>query len=521
MKKKNYHIKLRKKRYNRSIKHSKSDNSVNDKEIKKKKYSIPKKARRRRSNSDKNLNRNSLPNSFDFDYSLKKRGIKKDKIIIDEDVKKKLKSPRQTDKNQGKKDQDKKEKKKSPQSEKKKYLTRSKISPKRKKIKSMKMESKNLDIGFPYNPRHHMHVEIKDGKLTGLPNSWLQAIDESGIPIEDIANHSEKIFAILTTRSKKKSLPVDFSFDLTDLINLDDNPNEIYEIEDDISEGGSGSFVFRGRNKETKDVVAIKKIMAQEFNIDGITVEIHLMKTSIHDNIVTYVDSYYLDEGKIWIIMEYMDGGTLASLLKYHLYFPLTELQIIWATWNVLNGLDYLHKKHIIHRDIKSDNILLTSSGAVKIGDFGFAAQLTQMNPKRRTRGGTTYWMAPEAIRGQPYDTSVDIWSLGILIMEMAEGDPPYIELPELKALLLISEEGVPPLKEENWSEEMRMFISSCLKMNPKERPPVEELLSHNAWLQGSDSNKSRLVPVIEAVKLKRKELSDNCLKNYILQVDK
>jgi len=231
------------------------------------------------------------------------------------------------------------------------------------------------------------------------------------------------------------------------------------------------------------------------------------MKSSKHENIVNYFDSYFFDE-KLWIIMEYMDRGNLANILQYHNEFPLTEIQIRFVTWSILNGLSYLHSNHRIHRDLKSDNILLSRSGSVKIGDFGFAAQLTQVQPKRNTRSGTTYWMAPEAIRGQDYDTSVDIWSLGVLIMEMAEGDPPYIDLPELKALFMICEKGLPHLKEPlNWSKEMKDFLKLCIAMKPSSRPTSEELLSHVWLLQVSnDPNVSRLIPLIKAVKNKKKE---------------
>jgi protein-serine/threonine kinase len=98
-----------------------------------------------------------------------------------------------------------------------------------------------------------------------------------------------------------------------------------------------------------------------------------------------------------------------------------------------LKGLSYVHSQHRIHRDIKSDNILLNFEGNVKLADFGYAAQLTQKQQKRNTVVGTPYWMAPELIRGHDYGTKVDIWSLGIMVMEMVEGEPPFMDSPPLR----------------------------------------------------------------------------------------
>lgn len=100
-------------------------------------------------------------------------------------------------------------------------------------------------------------------------------------------------------------------------------------------------------------------------------------------------------------------------------------------------GLSYIHSKHRIHRDIKSDNILIGDGGSVKIADFGYAAQLSKSRAKRQTIVGTPYWMAPELIRGVDYDSKVDIWSLGIMLMELLEGEPPYMSYPPLRVFSL------------------------------------------------------------------------------------
>jgi len=103
--------------------------------------------------------------------------------------------------------------------------------------------------------------------------------------------------------------------------------------------------------------------------------------------------------------MEYMDGGCLTEILtQYENEVKMNERQIAYVLREVMKGLVYLHERHKIHRDIKSDNILLTLSGDVKLGDFGYAAQLTGQRSKRSSIVGTPYWMAPEVIRNKLYD---------------------------------------------------------------------------------------------------------------------
>jgi serine/threonine protein kinase len=128
----------------------------------------------------------------------------------------------------------------------------------------------------------------------------------------------------------------------------------------------------------------------------------------------------------------------------------------------------------------KSDNILISSDGGVKIADFGYAAQLTQQKQKRNTIVGTPYWMAPELIRGLNYDQKVDVWSLGIMMMEMAEGEPPYMEFPPLRALFLITTKGIPALREpQKWSDDFKDFLALTLLKDPAKRPSATELLQH------------------------------------------
>jgi len=226
--------------------------------------------------------------------------------------------------------------------------------------------------------------------------------------------------------------------------------------------------------------------------------EVYIMKTSHHASIIEYIDSFALD-GQLWVVMEFMDGGCLTDVLEYQSVL-LTENHIAYICEQALLGLAYIHTLDRIHRDIKSDNILLNRSGSVKIADFGYAAQLKAEQAKRTTIVGTPYWMAPELIRGQEYTYKVDVWSLGIMVMEMAEGEPPYMEFPPLRALFLITTKGIPDLKApENWSPQFRNFVSLCLEVDPEKRWDATQLLSH-PFLQ-KKAHPSEMESVIDRAK--------------------
>ena len=137
-----------------------------------------------------------------------------------------------------------------------------------------------------------------------------------------------------------------------------------------------------------------------------------------------------------------------------------------------------MHSQFRIHRDIKSDNILLSTDGSIKLSNLGHAAQLTVEKSRRTTVIGTPSWMAPELVIGSEYDEKVDIWSLGIVMLEMAEGEPPTLKENPTKVLELIVTGPPPSLQDKTkWSPEFIRFTERCLIKNPLERPSSEELL--------------------------------------------
>eukprot|EP01127_Copromyxa_protea_P005374 TRINITY_DN15312_c0_g1_i1.p1 TRINITY_DN15312_c0_g1~~TRINITY_DN15312_c0_g1_i1.p1 ORF type:complete len:484 (+),score=103.94 TRINITY_DN15312_c0_g1_i1:376-1827(+) len=343
----------------------------------------------------------------------------------------------------------------------------------------------------PFNVGHTIHVDFtSETGFVGLPQEWELMLQTAQITKEDVVKNSDAVLAALETMDRvnnEKDLPppsntlpsqASLNVSLKDIVNPG-CATKLYVDFNKIGEGAAGE-VFLATSTKTGQKVAVKQMPINNENMKLLITEISIMKSSLHTNIVQYYDAFIIENNQIWVVMELMDGGCLTDVLEQFDSVKLTEPQIAYVCKSTLLGLSDIHRSFRIHRDIKSDNILLNRRGEVKIADFGYAAQLTQEQQKRRTVVGTPYWMAPELIRGQDYSFKVDIWSLGIMLMEMMDGEPPYMEFPPLRALFLITTKGIPPpANPDMWSPELLDFFNKCLEKDVKLRPEAEEVLSH------------------------------------------
>lgn len=265
------------------------------------------------------------------------------------------------------------------------------------------------------------------------------------------------------------------------------DPRENLENFIKIGEGSTG-IVCIATDRNTSQQVAVKKMdLRKQQRRELLFNEVVIMRDYHHPNIVNMYDSFLVGD-ELWVVMEFLEGGALTDIVT-HTRGRMDEQQIATVCKSCLKALAFLHSNGVIHRDIKSDSILLSSDGKVKLSDFGFCAQVSPELQKRKSLVGTPYWMAPEVISRLPYGPEVDIWSLGIMVIEMVDGEPPFFNEPPLQAMRRIRDMPPPKLKNTHRvSPRLQGFIEKMLVRDANQRATAFELLQHPFLRQAGPS---------------------------------
>lgn len=359
------------------------------------------------------------------------------------------------------------------------------------KLFSEDEEPAPMEIGTPYNFQHIQHVKADPHTSTGfagLPEPMRVVLKASGISKEESTAHPQAVLDVLnfhmeggpagdvkavTAAPLPKTAEVNRDITKAAMIKRE-NYTPLFTDLKKLGQGASG-IVYSATRVSSGEKVALKVAPINE--LADLTNEMGLQSMCRHQNIVEFQEAF-VHGSDVCIVMELVPGSSLTNCLGTRVDFP--EPCIAYVCREVLRGLQLMHSLHRLHRDIKSDNVLVGYNGDVKIADFGFAANLTREQSKRSSVVGTPYWMAPELIRGMSYDDKVDIWSLGITLIEMTDGEPPLLREPPLRALLLITINDPPTVKDPSkWSRGLQHFLSNCLVVNPTARASAEQLLSH------------------------------------------
>mmetsp|Transcript_11852 Transcript_11852/g.22579 ORF Transcript_11852/g.22579 Transcript_11852/m.22579 type:complete len:343 (+) Transcript_11852:428-1456(+) len=241
---------------------------------------------------------------------------------------------------------------------------------------------------------------------------------------------------------------------------------------------GKYSTVYRAKHMVSGETIAVKKV--QVFDMDSTTrsdciTEVKLLQALDHPNIIKYMDSFIVDNELI-IQLEFAEGGDLGALIEQRRREGgvFEELEI-WSSFvQVVSAAKHMHDRRMMHRDIKPSNIFVTSSGVLKLGDFGLSRHFSSKTAHVCSSVGTPYYMSPEVIRGLPYDWSSDVWSLGCMLYELATLQNPFykdgLNFYQLgKNINNCEYEPVP----NSFSEELRGLVDSMIQQDPKARPTI------------------------------------------------
>ncbi len=323
----------------------------------------------------------------------------------------------------------------------------------------------------------------------------------------------------------------------SDILSIPSNPEDIFTLLNPIGHGAFG-YVYRAIHNSSKKIYAIKIINYFKENINFLENKSHInninfcyqtvqqetslmKKVSSSNFILKYYGSYFSRKtNSLWLIIEYCSyGSTIDLMLAMNRLY--TEIEVATIIKMVLQGLIIIHDKKLIHRDIKGANILLSEDGYAKLGDFGVGTKLLLKENYRTSIKGSPYWMSPQVIQKENYDSKTDIWSLGITCIELTQGEPPFSDLNPNEVMDFIGNKKFTPddffqKKKSNYSKEFINFVSKCLEINPEKRASAKELIKHEFILKYAKDNiylKQLLKKYENDMDNYRKEFEENELK--------
>ncbi|RVE57812.1 hypothetical protein OJAV_G00203050 [Oryzias javanicus] len=345
----------------------------------------------------------------------------------------------------------------------------------------------------PVSPVYRKFLdEARDGPLT---DDLLQCLAEELISLD---KRDSSIGIESSDQSKEEAPPGQNTLPQIPAVNSDARLGSELAIDDPITwkkgeELGKGAYgtVYCGLTSQGQ-LIAVKQVSLNYSDPDAakkeycrLQGEVELLKTLQHINIVGYLGTS-LDLHVVSIFMEYIPGGSVASII--HRFGPLPERVLALYTQQILEGVAYLHRNRVIHRDIKGNNVMLMPTGVIKLIDFGCARRLSCLSSTFsnsveliKSIHGTPYWMAPEVISELGYGRKSDVWSVGCTVFEMATGKPPLAHMDKMAALFYIgARRGAMPSLPDGFSQNAKDFVKICLTSEERLRPSAGQLLKHS-----------------------------------------
>jgi len=353
---------------------------------------------------------------------------------------------------------------------------------------------------FIAQPKGELQIKIasKSGlnqKKIGVCNVSLKGL-ENGNPKEDW-------FKIITKKNENAQIRIKLHFPVektadekTEKKTGDDKRKcpEVYDFGEELGRGGF-SVVRKAVHKQSKGVFAVKIIEKNPESAEELQLlqrEIDIMRKLRHKNIIQ-LEEVYDDETHIYLVLELVTGGELFDQIVSRGTY--SEADTVGVVAQILEAIEYMHQNGIAHRDLKPENLLCSGSNneVIKVTDFGLSKDFSGAD-KLKTSCGTPDYVAPEVLRGLPYDHSVDIWSIGVITYILLCGFPPFYGNNDQQIFekILKAEYDFPSPDWETISAEAKEFIKAILVLDASKRPTATECLQ-SPWFQSHPPAQSLL----------------------------